>query len=37
VPPTSVDKDNSSKDLNKCCSGSSRDGQADRTGASSRL
>lgn len=38
VPPTSIDKDNSSKDLNKCCGGGNKQvGLVDRSGAAPKL
>jgi hypothetical protein len=38
VPPTSVDKDNTSKDLNKCCGGAgNKVGLVDRSGAVPKL
>jgi primary-amine oxidase len=38
VPPTSLDKDKTSKDLNKCCGGGNKQvGLVDRSGAAPRL
>lgn len=37
VPPTSVDKDNTSRDLNKCCGGGNKGDQGERGGVAPKL